>query len=270
MAGITIKGPLVGLPEGMKATGQRVDFKENQFILAIETKGVRVAWARAGTCPCVPTETGQADPNCVLCKGLQYFYFRPTDYASSIPADALELTAVQTRIMDDNEAVVIRAVATSVARTIEDFDKLGEWAFGSSFFTVRPENRLGHRDRLVMLDAVLPHSQSAEVSASGLVQTRWPAIAVSILRSLTTVYEEDAHYEVQENGDIQFLPGHAPAGGTRVGVHYDHHPQLLVWEHMNAFRDSLKTFKTADPTTPLGDPQQLPIRVLAKLEWLVE
>ena len=266
-----VRGPTIGLPEGTKSQGQRVDFKEDKFTLAIETKGPRVAWARSSVCPCtsINDQTQQADPNCSLCNGSERFYFQPANYMNTIPDDAKTLTPLQERILTLYDAVVIRAVVVSVMRTIEDFDKLGEWILGTSLFSVRPENRLGHHDRLVMLDSVLPFSQYSDVLANGTVPTRWPVNAVNMLRSLNTVYTEGAEYEVTSTGNVQFLSGHAPSAGTRVSIHYDHHPHLLVWEHTHAFRDSLKAFKTATPTTPLGDPQALPLQVLARLEWLV-
>lgn len=268
---VTVRGPTIGLPEGTKAQGQRVDFKEDKFTLAIETKGPRVAWARSSVCPCVSinNQTKLADPNCSLCGGLQRFYFQPANYMNTIPDDAKTLTTLQERILTLYNAVVIRAVVVSVMRTIEDFDKLGEWILGTSLFSVRPENRLGHYDRLIMLDSVLPFSQHSDVLADGTVPTRWPVNYVNMLRSVSTVYELGAHYELTDAGVVRFLPGHAPSAGTRVSVHYDHHPHLLVWEHTHAFRDSLKAFKTATPKTPLGDPQALPLQVLARLEWLV-
>ena len=51
-------------------------------------------------------------------------------------------------------------------------------------------------------------------------------------------------------------------------MHYDHRPVLLVWEHTHAFRNSLVSFKQPVKSTPLGNPQTLPIQSLARLEFL--
>ena len=69
--------PELGIPEGVKQIGQRIDFKPTQFDLAIETKGYLLLWERSTQCPCTPvtTQTEQPDPNCSLCKGSGWIYF---------------------------------------------------------------------------------------------------------------------------------------------------------------------------------------------------
>lgn len=264
----TIKGPTIGLLDGQKEAGQRVDFKEDKFVLAIETKGIRLAWSRGSICPCTPNndQTTQPDPNCTLCEGAGFLWFRPSGYAA--PENAGDLDAVQTQILVDYKAVVIRGVAVSVMSEKRMYDVLGPLALGSFMISTRAENRLGYYDRLVALDSVLSYSQLSNTDANGLVPLRYPATCVNLLRSQAQEFIANTDFQVADSGHVKFLPGRAPAANTKVAVHYDHHPVLIVWEHPHAFRDSLTAFKQPVKLTPQGNPQPLPIQSLARFEFL--
>jgi len=264
----TVKGPTIGLPSGLKEQGQRVDFREDKFITLIETKGVRLAWSKGSVCPCesVNQETGQPDPNCELCKGTGFLWFRPAGYVA--PKDAGDLDAVQQTILLDYEAVVIRGVVVSVMTQKKSYDTLGPWALGSFEVTTRPENRLGYYDRLIALDSVLPFSELATVDTDRVVKLRYPATCVNLVRSVAQEFLQNTDFQITKNGHLKFLPGRGPDAAVRLAVHYDHHPVLIVWEHQHAFRDSLTAFKQPVKTTPQGNPQVLPIQSMARLEFL--
>jgi len=267
-------GPTLGLQSGQKDR-PRVDFREGEFIKQIETHGVRLAWSRSSICPCAPAndQTKQSNPNCSLCHGEGFLFFRPSEYVA--PDDVGEMDPTQQRILLDYKAVVIRGVMVSAMRQENAFDILGQWVLGSVMITTRPENRLGYFDRLVALDAMLPYSQLAfsksVTSGSTTVHRaslRYPAVQVNLCRSEAQEFKADVDFQITDAGDLEFLPLRNPPPDTRLAVHYDHRPVFIVWEHTHAFRDSLKAFKQTVKKTPLGNPQQLPIQSLARLEFL--
>ncbi|MGI4850692.1 MAG: hypothetical protein ACRYGR_01960, partial [Janthinobacterium lividum] len=77
---ITPQFGALGIPAHSKETGQRSDFRVDQFSININAHGYRLAWTRASICPCMPinAQTEQADPSCSLCQGNGFFYFGPT------------------------------------------------------------------------------------------------------------------------------------------------------------------------------------------------
>ena len=103
MAGPTLTLPpgTVGLPDGVKEAGRRVDFKPDAFTLAIETKSFgRLAWTQACYCPCVPNndQTDQPDPNCDLCDGHGWLMFRPA-IAETDPKVLGDLNPLQAKLV---------------------------------------------------------------------------------------------------------------------------------------------------------------------------
>lgn len=257
-------GPVIGMPSGQKPR-PRVDFKQDKFIRLIENAGIRICWSRGAICPCAPAndQTDQPDPNCTLCAGTGFFWFRPTDYV--VPDEVGDLTAIQEAMITRYDGVVIRGVVQGVIREESAYDVLGDWAMGSYTVTVRNENRLGYYDRLVAIDAIMPFSQI--VFTVGTKATlRYPAENVNLCRSEATIYDCPDDFELDSDGNIEFKT--APTENTRLSVHYDHHPAMVVWEHLHAFRDSLIAFKQPAKSTPMGNPQRLPLQVLARLEFL--
>ena len=265
----------LGLPPNTKIL--KADFYDSLIHGLVETKGPRLAWSRAAVCPCVSVDgqTQTNDPNCQLCKLTPGFiFFRPEGYTPALVHDIGNVTDVQKFLIDRplSPSVVIRGLITSVARSEEAYDRLGDWVFGTFNITVRPQNKLGYYDRITCLDSEMVWSQIVHITSKhGPVALRFPATKVSFCRTVDTLYVQGADFELDEEGRLVFTAGKRPALQTRVSVHYHHHPQFLIQEHVNAFRESIQRSKVAEATrqTPIGNIQHLPIRAMAKLELLL-
>lgn len=261
--------PVVGLPAGEKDAGQRVDFKPTKFDLLIENKGYLLAWTRACACPCIPvsTKSEQPDPSCTLCDGKGWVYFggnQPQDLGE------YQFTAVQQKIIDDNNPMIIRGIVTGIINQYDPWDRLGNWQSGTLQVTVRHQNKLALYDKLVVLNAEIAYSEVVEADGTDLVDSRYLVTGVNLVRDATTVYVADGDYQLNSDGAIEWLPGKAPAVDVRLGLHYTCHPTFLVYEHPHVVRTTLKKFKT-DPAalkTPLGDPKQLPLQALVRYDFL--
>ena len=260
--------PELGVPEGEKQAGQRVDFKSKKFELLIETKGYLLLWERAMVCPCAPVaaQTEQPDPNCELCEGRGWTYFGP-----SSPQDitGYELTDLQEQMREDTGGAIIRGITTTIGSNPNPVDILSNWVEGSAMLTVRHANRLGYYDRITLLDGQIVFSEQIKADGSAVLPTRYPVVGVNQLRSIDTVYEEDTHFEVNL-GVISWRPGHIPTEETYVALHYICHPTYLVITHPHAARVTSQLFKTLTPKTPTGDPQQLPVQAVIRYEFLPE
>ena len=261
--------PVLGVPEGTKQAGQRVDFRPDQFDLAIETKGYMLAWMRACVCPCSPVVTeskGMPDPNCDLCGGDGWFYFGGT-----VPQPAKQigsLDEIQKALVDNNNAMIIRGIMTSIQNQFSPWDKLGNWMSGSGMVTVRHQNKLGFYDKLIGLDVEIAYAQVIEDYDGGdTLETRYMVTGVNLIRSTDKVYSPDSDYHIVK-GMVTWYPGRAPNSGTRLAVHYLCHPTWLVVEHPHAARVTSVKFKTANPKTPTGDPRKLPVQALVRYDFI--
>jgi hypothetical protein len=268
--------PEIGIPDGVKPGGNRVDFRDELFDTVIENKGLRMAWSQQTVCPCVGInrQTDQPDPDCEGCGGAGYLYFRPATYAP--PDDAGQLTPLHQYIIDrtDSPAVVVRALQFGHERKENTFDRIGTWVEGSATITVRKNHKLQYYDRLTYLDAVLPFSEFviAPAPSEAAFKLRFPAVRVDLLiDSSLNRYEPDEDFTCDNQGRIKFLAGKGPTGtNVPFSVRYLHHPQFLVMSHMNGIRMAVELQKITKQnlTTPVGNPQDLPIRVMAQLEYL--
>lgn len=270
------ESPVVGLPASNKGK-PRIDFDVEKFDVQIETKGLRVAWSRAAVCPCtgINAQTDQPSPNCSLCQGTSFTYFRPPGYSLDAYPAIGALSEVQKYLINrsDSPGVVIRAASIGMERSETAYDRIGQWGEGSVNVTTRANHKLAHYDRLTYLDSVLAYSQTVIASnpADTPVRLRFPALRVNFLRTEANRYEQDIDFVLDDEGRVCFLPNRAPTGTNILfSVHYLHHPQFLVMTWLNAIRDSLVIQKrtAAQSRTPLGEHQQLPTRVMAKLEFL--
>jgi len=273
--------PKLGLPEGEKDAGQRVDFKPTKFDLLIETKGYLLAWTRACRCPCRPVveQTEQTDPNCPLCDGKGVFYFGGNQAQD---LSGYNFDAIQQKIIDDNSPMIIRGIITSIQNQYDPWDRLGNWQSGSLMCTVRPENKLAIYDRLVVLDSEIVYSEVVEADGTNLVPSRYLVTGVNQVRGHTPAdatdpndngelveYLAETDYFLNDSGQIEWHTGKAPVTGTRLALHYSCHPTFLVWEHPHVVRTTLKKFKTDPATlkTPLGDPKHLPVQAMVRYEF---
>jgi hypothetical protein len=259
----------IGLPVGTKETGQRADFRQDIFPISIEAKGYRLAWTRATDCPCTPTnsQTQQSDPNCALCNGAGFLYFGSAtgiDYAK-----VGQVTETQRAIIDNNNAYVIRGLMTGLGKSDSPWEKAGSVRTGTANLTVRPENRLGHYDRVVNLDSLSAYNEVVLMPATGnVLQTKYLIDGgVNLCRSLTTSYMGDQDFQISK-GQITFYPGRAPLPSTRVAVHYFCHPAWLVMDFPHAIRGTNVAYKTSTPQTPEGDYFELALMATVRLEFL--
>jgi len=256
---------IAGLPEGVKEAGRRVDFRPDDFTLAIETKGYRIAWSRASYCPCAPIneQTEQPDPNCTLCHGTGWFLFAP--YISPDHKITGELDTLQKTIVG-NESGVIMGIMSAIYGKENPYDQVVRRLEGQMNLTVRPENRLGYHDRITNLDTTIVYSQVADADGTSSLNTRYPIVCMNSLRSESTVFVENTDFTIS-NGAIQW--NSPPAEGERLAMHYLTYPTWRVIEHPHFTRATLRKFKTAKPATPLGDPEDLPVQAICKYEFLL-
>lgn len=280
MAEIKPPAPVVGkqwgttaLPEGEKKRGGFPRIDAGKTTAQIERVGVRWVWSRAAFCPCTPvnTQTDQPDPTCSKCLGRGFFYFGPNNYA---PGEEVgKLTPLQESLLGDDGGAVIRGLFTRSTQDQNPYDLIGNWVRGSMFVTVRPENRVGHFDRLINLDSTMVYYEVVEMPATGLVLgLRYRALCVATIQTTTDRYEQDIDFVVNDSGQIVWHSASAPVAGTRLAVHYEMHPTWLVVEHPHVIRESPGRKGTCSPEArkdyPRGRPQALPIQVMVQLEFL--
>lgn len=274
--------PELGGPMTEKDAGQRVDFKPDKFDLAIENKGYLLAWTRACMCPCMPVtgKTDQPDPNCTLCKGRGWFYFGGNQDQD---LSAYKFDALQQKIIDDSNAMVIRGIISNVINQYDTIDRLTNWQSGRLSLTVRHQNKLALYDRIVVLNPEIVYSQVVVADGSELIevgretyQVRYPVTGVNHISGHVPDTDDPIHYKHGTDyaangvGQIVWVPGHAPEAETRLALHYHCHPVFLVVEHPHVLRSTLKKFKVspADVKTPRGDPKPLPIQAIVQYEFL--
>lgn len=260
--------PAIGLPEGTKEAGQRVDFRYKQFDLLIETKGTRLAWTRACPCPCAPVndQTDQPDPNCSLCGGTGWLYFGPSE---AYEAEEIgQLTDLQQKILADTGAAVIRGVLLSIGSENQPFElKLDRWLKGMSEVTVRSPNHIAYYDKLIAFDSELPFAQLVEVDGAQF-PLRYPAVSVNLIRDQDNIYKSGTDFTLSSTGEVTWRAPSQPADGTRVAVHYLMHPTWLVITHPHATRLTLVKKKQPVVATPRGTPIDLPIQAAVKLDFV--
>ena len=250
----------------LKYEKRRPDMKAELFDALIEQKGYRLAWSRATECPCasVNEQTRLPDPNCLLCKSTGWFYFAPNTPIKT--AKVGPLNPLQQKLVD--KAGVIRGIISGIRSNREPMGEIGNWQWGDVTITVRPENRLGHYDKLIHLDSEIVYVEAFDSGELTLpVVTRYLVNQVNLFRSVVQEFVAGTDFTLIA-GVITWLPGKGPEKGTRLSLHYLTHPTWLVIDHPHSIRASMRKLKVKDPLTPQGDPQQLPIQAHARLDFL--
>jgi len=267
MPSVTIDPGVIGLPPETKEAGKRVDFKEEEFDLGIEHKGMRLAWSRASLCPCKPVndQTQQPNTNCSLCNGTGWIEFVPRG-AITNPKIRGSLDALQTSIVGSTNSAVIMGLMSGLTQKNNPYDSAMKRVEGTVNVTTRPQNKMGYNDRLINLDAKIVYSQLLTDKGSGFV-TRYPIVEVNLLRSETVVYVEGTDFSVVA-GELSWIIG-APSSTDRLAIHYLTYPYWRVVEHPHMTRQTLIKAKVKNPTLPQGNPTDLPIQAVAKLEFLL-
>jgi len=262
-----VKAGVVGLPVGVKEP-PRADFRLNEYIRAIEAKGYRLAWSRTCQCPCVSIndQTDQNDPNCPLCDGQGWIFFKPEAAVSNEKVIG-PLDEIQTKFVGDH-AAIIHGILTGISVKLNVHDQFGPWMEGTSQLTVRPENKMGYYDRVTCLDTRIVYSQIIKRPEGALFKTKYPVVQSNILRDLTHIYVEGTDFDIVV-GDITWKAGKGPTVGTPVVCHYLTHPTFRVIEHPHAVRTTLDKFKIKAPLTPQGDPLDMPVQAVIRYEFLL-
>lgn len=265
-----------GVPDTVKPR-PRADMRVEEFQKLIDNKGYRVWWSRTSICPCRNNEdTDQADVACPLCGGDGWFEHLPDEGLEDHETDAY---GNPVELNDALNAVQVHAWLSSATRDPQIFERFGEWAFGMAKCSMDGNNKLGHRDKLEVIDAVMTWNQLLKAdgtatipvtggrgAASGL---QYRAVDVHLLRSLTTVYRLGRDYKlVEDSGAIQWLIT-PPVEDTMLTVNYLVHPIFRVMDHVYAFRDT-NVQKRNKATTEEEEHTYLPTQVLLKLEFMGE
>lgn len=264
---------IVGLPTGVKEAGKRVDFKPNDFALLIETKQYRVAWSRAMECPCANSnsQTDQPDPNCPICSGTGWLYFQPDpDRAIEDESSIGELDTLQERLVSTFKCNVIGAVMQAFNREDQPYTEVGSFPIGDSQVTVRAENKLAFRDRLIALDVTTPFYERIKLDAQlAELPTRYPVTGMNYLRDASVVYRDGLDFQVEDDGRVTWLVTPPPANSI-ISAHYNCHPTYIVVDHPHINRTTIVKAKTANPRSPRGTPADLPVQARVRYEWLTE
>lgn len=233
----------------------RVDFREQEFIRAIRTKGYFVRWRKAMLCVCRTQQTEQArvPGACDICDGSGYFYIDPHD---------------------------IQAIMTGLIKSTDIYRKPGRWTSGESAITVEPQYRIGYRDSIEMLDAIstfnewIIKGERRGIRAKlpdGVDSARYRIVTVNALMYATadqTVVrlDEDLHFKINANGWIEWTAeGNKIPDGTVLSLHYEFHPVYIVTSHPHALRETVSSQKKKRQTVV-----RLPLQASVLLDFLLD
>jgi len=264
---------VIGMPADTKESGSRIDFNTKDFLIAIATKGYRLAWSRAALCPCKPVndQTRQSDPNCTLCKGKGWLYFAPSK-ATSNELLVGELDDVQARVVADNCAV-IEGILTGISAVAKPYSEIGQRVMGTMMCTVHPDNKLGYWDRLTNLDSIIAFSQVMDpvTDLSAPTETRYPIHQINLLRTEGKVFTAPADFDVVD-GKIVWNQAslNLPTATQPLAAHYLCHPVWLVVEHPHAARMTPTARKLSSRPAPAGKYVDLPVQATVQYEFLPE
>lgn len=262
----------IGYPPGYPR--QRVDFIADEFAALLE-HGPRFVWERHIVCPCAsldPDATDLASPNCTTCGGLGRFWVGHPEYdiTDASTAESIgELSLIQQEVQARNNGTVIRAYLAEGSAE-QRVDELGPWGEGKMFLTTRPENRLAYYDRLVGIDTEVAFTDKGVMPAAGVVFTpRYPVLGVTLVVDENGVEYRCGHeYTLTDAGRLQFVDATvAPAAGVNLSLHVHVHPAWIVTKQPHAVRTSTRLFRIANPSSPSGEVQPLPLRAEVDYEW---
>lgn len=223
----------------------RADFQPAEFVKQVYALGWRLTWQQAEECPCKEGEEHDSGRmGCPVCDGKGWAW---------------------------HSAQEIRAIVTKAQQVIDPFDSTArsEWARGSINLTLLPEHLPGRLDRFEALDTVFLMREISRREGAGVSQLRYRIArrtlslltgnaTLGVLRcraeassgvASTTVLVEGTHFDVTEQGDIDWTKGDAlglaPAVGKRFFVSYYAHPVFEAIEDGYSARDTRIAAKAA-------------------------
>lgn len=246
--------PVIGMPPGEAV----VDFRESAFTAQVE-RSPRFVWERRGVCPCSFANEyhKHSNPVCPLCRGLGEYWYGPEDY--EVPAEYV-LDSVQQSVQRRNGGAVIRGFMSSAASQFRDTFQIGPWLWARKLVTVRGENKLGHRDRLILIDDTVSYSEIVP-SNGAVLGTRYRVVDLIELRTIAGRVPA-GDYEVRD-GDITFRV--TPEDGTYYAVTYLTYPSWIVEMFPHVVRTSTQNGYLAGRVA-----QQFGVQALVALEFEVE
>jgi len=251
----------------------RAQFRQIEFQRAILQHGYFLSWTKAIICPCMNPETQQTLVNCTTCDGSGFYYL-----------DALE----------------VRGIMSNLERNQRVFEKFGAWAEGTSQLTVEPQYRMGYRDRVELLDAVMVHNELFQKGDRRGTRSKLPARSDSLRYRVArmtklvvngtgidpacctpkmlannatpddhTLYalEEGYHFNITKDGWVEWTPqgDDFVLDEAWVSALYEYRPVYLVVSHPHATRQ-----ETLESKSPVIQPFALPVQSLVKLDFLAD
>ena len=218
-------------------------------------------WARGLRCTCRPNlQSDQPDPTCPVClgRGVRYVHPDPENWSEWCAADGSV-----TETADQHGGTPIRGLMDGVSLH-PDWKQPGLWAAGRASLTVKGIVEIGHMDRVIMVDALMPFDQNLLRDAGvGTIPVgrdaehalRFPVVKVVALHTLTTRYRLRTDFLVNENGTISWVTGRGPATDERFTIRYTFHPSWVVIDFpkimMGARRSAKQTGANKDIYQPL-------------------
>lgn len=196
----------------------RVDFRQDEFDVAIQQKGYTAVHEKALRCPCMTTNNREANPMCKNCGGTGYIFISPT----------------RTRF-------VIQSMSNTKNR-----GEMSEWD-GSFQVTTRTSDgiTLAYMDRITVEDSFSEFSEvvhTNQVSVGG--ETRHVAFIVYPPEELVDVYKYDGaekplikvaieDIEIPSFGRLLYFPS-----SGAYSMRYKHKLQMIVKSILRDVRDS--------------------------------
>ncbi len=233
----------------------RASFREEEFVRVIRQHGKFVIWRKALLCPCFNPETEQAVLACESCDGSGYLFVDPH---------------------------AIQAVMLQFDKKTSIYERFGLYQQGTVQVTVEPKYRLGYRDSIELLDAVIPMNELLIRGDRRGRRSKLPAGVDSArfrIRDVSAaLYRDDAgrvvalqkgiHFDITDEGWIRWLTAAdvVPEGGV-FSLHYDFHPIFLVISWIHVTRDDVSGRKatSAEPRVI-----SLPVSAMAQLLFLTD
>lgn len=218
-----------------KSTGfVRVDFRIEQFLDLIQTKGMDLVWKKRLACPCLVEATGHPAKDCPQCYGTGSTY---------------------------RGSYSLIGLVQGVSRETDPFQYAGQWIRGAAELTVDPKYKIGYYDRIIMDDALIPVEQYVERGSGATDQLRFEPMEIEYAIDTAQDYEAATDFEIDGHG-IKWV-GDAPDEGDLYSVRYLMRPTFIVIDHLHVTRLTRVAAKQTSDVV-----REMPLHLLIQLEFL--